>query len=130
MGVWHGRDLKKPTGGRIRPHRGKRRREMGSHPTETIAGEVERRVKERVMGGGFKARVKVASYVNVNDPLTGSTRKLKILQVLSNPASVDYSRRGVITKGALVRTEAGLVRVTSRPGQDGVVNGVLVEASS
>jgi len=130
MGVWHGRDLKKPTGGRVRPHRGKRRREMGSHPTETTAGEAEHRVKVRVMGGNHKIRVKVASYINVSDPSTRSTRKLKILQVVSNPASVDYSRRGVITKGALVRTEAGLVRVTSRPGQDGVVNGVLVEAQS
>lgn len=128
MGVWQGRDLRKPTGGRMRPHRGKRRRERGSHPIETAAGEVERRVSSRVMGGGVKVRLKAASYVNVSIPSTGSTRRLKILQVVSNPASVDYSRRGVITKGALVRTEAGLVKVTSRPGQDGVVNGVLVQA--
>ncbi|RLF10747.1 MAG: 30S ribosomal protein S8e [Thermoprotei archaeon] len=128
MGVWHGRDLKKPTGGRIRPHRGKRRREMGSYPTETVAGEDERRVNVRVMGGNYKTRVKVASYVNVSDRSTGTPRKLRILQVVSNPASVGYSRRGVITKGALVKTEAGLVKVSSRPGQEGVVNGVLVEA--
>jgi small subunit ribosomal protein S8e len=128
LGVWQGRDLRKPTGGRMRPHRGKRRREIGSHPTETVAGEVERRVSSRVRGGGVKVRLKAASYVNVSIPSTGSTRRLKILQVVSNPASVDYSRRGIITKGALVRTEAGLVKVTSRPGQDGVVNGVLVQA--
>jgi len=36
----------------------------------------------------------------------------------------------VITKGAIVKTELGLVRVTSRPGQHGVVNGVLIEEAT
>ena len=35
--------------------------------------------------------------------------------------------RGIITKGALIETELGKAIVTSRPGQDGVVNALLVE---
>jgi len=35
----------------------------------------------------------------------------------------------LLTKGALIETEIGLARVTSRPGQDGVVNAVRVEES-
>jgi small subunit ribosomal protein S8e len=31
-----------------------------------------------------------------------------------------------MTRGAVVQTEIGLAKITSRPGQDGVVNAVLV----
>ncbi|RLF15402.1 MAG: 30S ribosomal protein S8e [Thermoprotei archaeon] len=127
MSVYHGRDLRKPTGGKFRPHRGKRKRELGSPPTETILGQDERRSMRRAMGGNLKVGLKAAVYANVNDPSTGSTKKVKILQVVKNPASVDYSRRGVITRGAIIKTELGLAKVTSRPGQDGVVNAVLIE---
>jgi small subunit ribosomal protein S8e len=33
----------------------------------------------------------------------------------------------VITKGAILQTPLGQARVTSRPGQHGVVNAVLVQ---
>jgi small subunit ribosomal protein S8e len=59
--------------------------------------------------------------------LTGITEKLVIQTVLDNPANIDYNRRGVITKGVIVRTEKGLAKIVSRPGQDGVLNAVLVE---
>ncbi|HDD72097.1 MAG TPA: 30S ribosomal protein S8e, partial [Candidatus Bathyarchaeota archaeon] len=39
----------------------------------------------------------------------------------------DYNSRGVITRGAIIRTELGLAVVTSRPGQNGVVNATLLE---
>ena len=35
--------------------------------------------------------------------------------------------RNIITRGATILTEIGLARVTSKPGQDGVVNAVLIE---
>ncbi|MEM2724980.1 MAG: 30S ribosomal protein S8e, partial [Candidatus Nezhaarchaeales archaeon] len=71
--------------------------------------------------------LKYAAYANVLDPETNKVYKLKILRVKENPASVDYSRRGVITRGAVIETEKGLAKVTSRPGQDGVVNAVLLK---
>ena len=42
--------------------------------------------------------------------------KSKILRVIKNSANKDYERRGVISKGALLETEAGTARVVSRPG--------------
>ncbi len=69
----------------------------------------------------------MTSYANVVDPALKQTRKVKILKLITNPASKDLTRRGVITKGAILETELGQVRVTSRPGQDGVVNAVLVK---
>ena len=43
-----------------------------------------------------------------------------------NPANPNYVQRNINTKGAILETEVGLVRVRSRPGQDGVLNGVRV----
>ncbi|MEM1537264.1 MAG: 30S ribosomal protein S8e [Candidatus Nezhaarchaeales archaeon] len=126
--VWRLKDLKKPTGGRRRPYRKKRKRERGRHPIETLIGERQVVVKRRVRGGGIKLGLKSAVYANVADPETKEVRKVKVLSVKSNPASVDYSRRGVITKGALIETEAGPARVTSRPGQDGVINAIKVSS--
>jgi len=126
MSSWHG-DLhkRKPTGGKKRPYREKRRFEKGSFPTETVVGDHKIKVT-RGRGGNLKVRLVSTSYVNVSDPSTGETKKVEILRVLRNPANVDYDRRNVITKGALLETPLGRVRVTSRPGQSGVLNAVLV----
>ncbi|MHA1606018.1 MAG: 30S ribosomal protein S8e [Candidatus Freyarchaeota archaeon] len=128
MGVWHGRSKRKPSGGKLRVARGKRKYEMGREPVKTTIGE-ERRKVVRVRGGNLKVKLRAAMYANVTDPSSGKTMKAKILDVERNPANVDYSRRKIITKGAIIETELGLARVTSRPGQDGVVNAVLIRKS-
>lgn len=123
--AWHGGlNKRKPSGGKRRPYRGKRARERGGYPVETRLGEGELKV-ERGRGGGKKLKLVSGDEVNVSDPSTGRTERLKVLGVVRNPASVDYNRRGVITKGAIIRTEKGLAKVVSRPGQDGVLNAVF-----
>ena len=64
---------------------------------------------------------------NVSDS-KGKATKSKILRVKRSPANRDYERRGVITKGAVIETEAGEAVVTSRPTDDGVVNAVLTKS--
>lgn len=125
MSVWHG-DLrkKKPSGGRKRPYRGKRKFESGSFPTETLLGEPRRKVSRR-RGGNVKIRLIREKYVNVTDPSSGKTERVEILRVVKNPSNVDYDRRGVITNGTIIETPLGEARVTSRPGQEGVLNAVL-----
>lgn len=125
MSVWHG-DLhkKKPSGGRKRAHRMKRRYEKGAFPTETTFGEPKKKI-DRQHGGNTKIRALSANLANVSNPSTGKTEKVEILRVIRNPANVDYNRRGVITKGTIIETPIGVARVTSRPGQDGLVNAVL-----
>ncbi len=125
----HGNQLKKkPTGGKKRRWRGKRAFEAGSEPTETTLGPVKQR-RVGIRGGGVKVRIASADWAVVTDRASGKTGKSKLLRVVRNPSNVDYQRRGVITKGAIVETELGQARVTSRPGQDGVINAVLVEKS-
>jgi len=98
---------------------------MGSFPTETSLGKIKKKVSHR-HGGNIKVRLMGATHVNVSDPSTVKTEKVEILRVIENPANVDYNRRGVITKGTIIETPLGKARVTSRPGQNGLVNAILI----
>jgi len=126
MSVWHGHlKKKKPSGGRKRAHRGKRNYEKGSFPVETTLGETKRK-SARGRGGNEKLKILNDKYACVTDPKSTKTQKVEIIRVVKNPANVDYDRRGVIAKGAIIETQLGLARVTSRPGQDGIINAVLI----
>jgi small subunit ribosomal protein S8e len=116
---------RKLTGGRRKALRSRRAYEKDGYAAETVLGATEN-YHRRTRGGQVKTSLKSAEFVNVRDNSSGSTKKVKISRVLKNPANRDYERRGVITKGALIDTELGNAKVTSRPAQDGVINAVLV----
>ena len=123
--MWHGDQHKrKASGGRKRANRKKRRFEKGFFPAETTLGKHKSRIV-RKQGGTEKIRLLAVKQANVSDA-SGKTSEVEILRVIKNPANVDYDRRGVITKGAMIATPLGTARVTSRPGQDGIVNAILV----
>ena len=116
---------RKLTGGKKRAYRTKKIYESGGYPAETILGESKRKIA-RTKGGNTKVKVLTEKFASVTDPKTNTTAKTEIVRVVSNGANVDYNRRGVITKGAQIETKLGLAKVTSRPGNDGVVNAILV----
>lgn len=128
MSVYHG-DLfkRKRTGGKGNPSRGKRKYEMGRPPVLTkIGGDSE--VKEiKVKGGGLKIRVIEASHANVALE-GGKVIRSKILDVIDNPANREFVRMKIVTRGAVIKTEAGNAIVTSKPGANGVINAKLVLA--
>jgi small subunit ribosomal protein S8e len=126
--AWHS-DLhrRKASGGRKTPYRGRRKYEGGSSAAETTLNDTYR-TERRCRGGGTKVLLYSANIAQISDIKSGKTNTSKILRVVKNPANVDYNRRGIITKGTLLETEHGLVKVTSRPGQNGVINTVIVEA--
>jgi small subunit ribosomal protein S8e len=97
---------------------------LGREFVETKIGS-EKKKFQRTHGGNTKVKLQKTEYANVS---TGDgTTKTKILSVADNKASRHFVRRNIITKGAIIETELGKARVTSRPGQHGVVNAVLVE---
>lgn len=124
--LWQGRSVRGASGGRYRPSRGKRRSEIGSAPAETHIGEDRRRII-RSYGGNPKVRAMRARYANVADRSAGTIRKAIIETVEENGANPNYVRRNLLTKGAVIRTEAGRARIISRPGQDGIINAILIE---
>ncbi|NPA47518.1 MAG: 30S ribosomal protein S8e [Thermococci archaeon] len=126
MSIWQGRSLKKSSGGRIVMARKKRKYELGREPAFTkVVEESEKRKIIRTRGGNRKVRLVGALYANVFE--NGKGRKVKIERVLENPANRQYARRDVVTKGAIIETEIGKAVVTSRPGQHGIVNAVLLK---
>ena len=129
MGIWQGRSRRKRTGGRLRPIRKKRRFEIArEQQTATLgAGTVKR---YRVRGANRKLRILTARTVNVFDPATKKMQSARVITVRENPANPNYVQRNIITKGAILETDLGLVRVRSRPGQDGVLNRVRLPPAS
>lgn len=128
MGIYHKPVKRKPSGGKKRPHRKhKKKCHMGRPPTHTTVGASDRRKKIRTKGGGSKVRLLAAAYANVFIHEEKIFKKVKILRVVENAANREFKRRGIITRGAIVETEIGLCKVTSRPGQEGVVNCVLIK---
>jgi small subunit ribosomal protein S8e len=117
---------RKMTGGRKVANRGRRKFEIDRYPNEAVAGTTDIVVR-RVRGANVKAAFKTAEFANVVDSEAKKVIKSKILKVSKNTANRDYERRGVISKGAAIETEAGSAIVTSRPGQNGVVNAVLIK---
>ena len=115
----------KISGGRRVALRSRRKFEIDRYPNEPLVGE-QQTVTRKVRGKNLKTALISASFVNL--VLSDSkVKKTKIIRVLENPTNNDYQRRGVITKGAIIETEDGKCKVISRPGQDGVVNGILVK---
>ena len=116
---------RKLTGGKKRVYRSKKLYEAGGYPAETTLGEPRRKLKKGI-GGNTKIKALSDKFASVTDPKSGKTEKTEITRVVKNAANVDYNRRGVITKGAEIETSLGLAKVTSRPGNDGIINAVLI----
>lgn len=123
MARWQGLSRRTKSGARLKKHHEKRKAELGRPEAQTIIGEP--RVKEiRTRGGNLKYRALRLDYCNLSDPNTGKAEKVRILDVESNPANKEYTRRKVMTKGALIRTEKGYAIITNRPGQEGFIAAV------
>jgi len=130
MAKWHGISRRKPSGGPLkRPnrYRGKRRTEVSSEAQYAYIGEKDDRKMYRKNAGSQTTRLLSANTVNVNIPKEGSTDKATITSVIANDADPNFIRRNIVTKGSIVDTSMGKVKITSRPGMHGVASGILLE---
>ncbi|MCS7119036.1 MAG: 30S ribosomal protein S8e [Archaeoglobaceae archaeon] len=124
--IFQGRSRRKSTGGLYRPHRKKRKYELGGEQVMTTVGD--RKVKkDRIRGGIYKIRLFADKYANVYDPEQKKVVRAEIKGVAENPANVHYVRHGVITKGAIITTSIGKAKVTNRPSQEGIINAILLK---
>ncbi len=126
MALWQGESRRKPTGGRLILARGKKRSEIARERIQAHVADHSQKLV-RTKGANQKVKVMATNKINVTDPKSGKTKVTDLTNVTENSANVHYVRRNIITKGAIVETGLGKARVTSRPGQHGALNGVLVE---
>ncbi len=126
MAIWQGTSVRRPSGARAKTNRNKRKMEFGREPAETKIGD--RKIKTiRTKGGNEKIRLTNEQKINVVNPKTQKVELADIISVVENHANTHFVRRNIITKGAVIETSSGKVKVTSRPGQDGIINGIIVE---
>ncbi len=126
MATWKGKSKRKITGGRRRYARKKKKFEIGPDFQPAVVSENNLNKSIKTRGRNQKTRVVYSKFANLSD-LEGNVKKVKIETVLENPANPNYVQRNILTKGAIISTPEGKARITSRPGQDGVVNAVLIE---
>lgn len=107
--------------------RKKRKYECGGIDVDTKIGEHKIK-KMETKGGGMKIKIVSEKYANVYGV---KNPKCEILNV-ENPANREFTRKNIITKGAILTVKDGekqiKVRVVSRPGQCGTINAVKLEA--
>jgi small subunit ribosomal protein S8e len=129
MALWQGESRRKPSGGRLVFSHGKRKFEMSREKQYTrLTVDREAVLRQyRGMGGSYKVGMLTAQYANVIDKKTNTAKKVAILNVVENPSDPNFVQRNIINKGAKIKTELGIAVVTSRPGQCGAINAVLVD---
>ncbi|MBW2984573.1 30S ribosomal protein S8e [Candidatus Woesearchaeota archaeon] len=125
MVVEQSRPKRKETGARYKAYKKRRQYELGRLPSLTKV-ETRRVQIVRTMGGNKKVRLLSTDTANLFDPKAKKYEKVKIKTISDNPANRHFIRRNIITKGCVVETDKGKARITSRPGQDGTVNAVLI----
>jgi len=126
MAISHLRSLRKPSGGKYKQQgRKKKLYETGKQPA--LTGLDKKRFKYvRAMGNHRKVRLLAADTANLFDSKAKKYEQVKIKKVVENPADRHFVRRNIMTKGTVIETEKGKAKITSRPGQDGTVNAVLI----
>ncbi len=124
--LFQGRSLRKATGGRYTNTNPKKLHGKASRPTLTDIGQ-ERRREKRTRGGNSKKFLLSTSQVNLFDPKKKKHVKAKLEVVKKSSANRNFTRRNILTKGTLIKTDKGMAKVTNRPGQEGIVNAILQE---
>ena len=125
MAITQVKSKRKPTGGQYKKLRKKKKRDFGSDFHAVKIGE-QRKKQVRGFSKNMKQRLLEVGKVNVFDG-SSKPKVVEIQSVEQNPANPHFVRMRIITKGAVVKTELGLAKVTSRPGQHGIVNAVLLK---
>lgn len=133
MTQWHEKSKRKISGGiRNSVNRAtKYLSQKGGDFTRTTLSETPEIKISKGRGKTTKYKLRKAAYANISNG-EKQTKKMKIVWVHENEANRLYVRRNIITKGTLIEVQNGeekiFARVTSRPGQDGIVNAQLAIA--
>lgn len=115
---------RKISGGKYHKPRKKKAYEAAGQRRSVKIGEDKRKTK-KVMGGNRKTFLFNTKFVNVVE--NGKTKKAEITNVLETPSNRFLARQNILTKGTIIETNLGKVKVTNRPGQEGTLNGILVK---
>ncbi|MBT4257906.1 30S ribosomal protein S8e [archaeon] len=115
---------KKISGGKYISRRKKKSYEIAGQKRIVKLGEEKRKIK-KTMGGNKKTYLLKSNTINVT--VKDKIKKTEIKNVLETPSNRFLARQNILTKGTIVETDLGKVKISNRPTQEGNVNGILVE---
>ncbi len=98
---------------------------IGQKKIVKLADNEKKKVK-RIRGANKKIYLLKAKFVNVQDK-TKKSKKVAIKNVLETPSNRFLARQNILTKGTIVQTDLGNVKITNRPTQESMINGILIE---
>lgn len=116
---------KKISGGKYIKSRKKKLYELPGQKRIIKLGEKDQRKGKRIRGGNKKTFLLKIKFVNVQTK--GKSKKIEIKNVIETPSNRFLARQNIITRGTIVETDLGKIKITNRPTQEGVLNGILVE---
>lgn len=117
---------RKITGGRYHKFSKKKKHALRGDTRKVKLKETKQKVIRGI--GGNKRKVLLSSdYINLMDSKTKKASKVKIKNVLETPSDRFLARQNIIVKSAIVETELGKAKITNRPSQEGMIQGVLIE---
>lgn len=116
---------RKISGGKYHKARKKKLYEMPGQKRIVKLGEDKRR-SLIVRGGNSKTFLLKSKFINVQ--IKNKNKKLEIKNVLETPSNRFLARQNILTKGTIVETELGKAKITNRPSQEGMINGILIES--
>jgi small subunit ribosomal protein S8e len=115
---------RKISGGRYKASRKKKLFERKGQPR--VVKLTERKSKSlRTRGGNIKRVLLSENQANI--VIKGKAKQVKITNVLETPANSFLARQNILVKGAIIETEAGKAKITNRPGQEGIIQAVLID---
>ncbi|MBU1129310.1 MAG: 30S ribosomal protein S8e [Nanoarchaeota archaeon] len=116
---------RKISGGKYIKRRKKKSYEIAGQKRIVKLGE-EKRKSKKTVGGNKKTFLLKAKFVNLSEK-NKKQKKVEIKNVLETPSNRFLARQNIITKGTIVETELGKVKITNRPSQEGTLNGILIK---
>ncbi len=115
---------RKISGGRYKATRKKKAFERDGQKRIVKLGAKKTKVMRGM--GGTKKLVSL-SQNEINVIKNGKAKKAKIKNVLETPSNRFLARQNVLVKGAIIDTDMGKVKITNRPSQEGIVQGIVVD---
>ena len=115
---------RKITGKKYIKQRKKKKYETAGQKRTVKIGEEKKKTK-KTRGGNVKTFLFKSKFVNVKQK--DKKIKTEIKNVLETPSNRFLARQNIMTKGTIVDTSLGKVKITNRPSQEGIINGILIE---
>lgn len=115
---------RKISGGKYKKHRKKKSYENQGQKTIVKLGDRKKKTK-KTRGGHKKTFLLKEKFVNIK--IKDKIKKVEIKNVLETPSNRFLARQNILTKGTIIDTELGKAKITNRPTQEAMINGILIE---